>query len=64
MFNRAEPFGQLCQRPYQNIWVKLFLIWTSGSGGDVTERNLLSTSLEANLIRWVEPFRQFWLRTL
>ena len=40
--------------------MKLFSIWTSGSGGDVVERHLLSRGLAAPLLSGAEQFVQFW----
>ena len=43
----------------RNISVKLFGIWTSGSGRNVFKRYFLSRALEALLIGQAEPFVQF-----
>ena len=42
------------------IHVKLYEIWTSGSGGDVVYRHFLSIPLAAPLFSGLEPFVQFW----
>ena len=46
-----------------NIHVKLYEIWTSGSGGDVVERHVLSRALAAPLFSGMEPFVQTWKKT-
>ena len=43
----------------RNISVKIFCIWTIGSG-DVVLRYFLSKALAALLLGGVEPFMQFW----
>ena len=43
-----------------NTNVKLFLIWTSGSGGDVVKRHLLCRALKSFLFSGAVPFVQFW----
>ena len=43
-----------------NIHVKLYEIWTSGSGGDVVERHFLSRALVASLFSGLEQFVHFW----
>ena len=43
-----------------NIHMKLYEIWTSGSGGDVALRHFLSRSLAAPLFSGLEPFVQYW----
>ena len=43
----------------RNNSVKLFLIWTSGSGGNVFKRHFLSRGLAAPLFGGAEPFVQF-----
>ena len=42
-----------------NIPVRLYEIWTSGSG-DVVSRHFLSRALAAPLFSGLEPFVQFW----
>ena len=42
-----------------NIHVKLYEIWTSGSG-DVVQRHFLSRALTAPLFSGLEPFVQYW----
>ena len=44
----------------RNISVKLYKIYTSGSGGDAIKNIFLSTGLATILFRGAEPFRQFW----
>ena len=39
--------------------VKIFRIWTIGSGGDVIEKRFLSGALAALLFGVAEPFVQF-----
>ena len=41
-----------------NIHVKLYEIWTSGSGGDVVNRDFLSIALTALLFSRPKPFVQ------
>ena len=43
----------------RNNSVKLFLIWTSGSGVNVIKRHFLSRALAAPLFGGVEPFVHF-----
>ena len=43
-----------------NIHVKLYEIWTSGSGGYVVLIHFLSRALAALLFSGLEPFVQFW----
>ena len=43
-----------------NIHVKLCVIWTSGSGGDVVYRHFLSGALAALSLCRAEPLVQFW----
>ena len=45
-----------------NIHMKLYEIWTSGSGGDVALRHFLSRALTAPLFSGLEPFVQYWKR--
>ena len=42
-----------------HIHVKLYEIWTSGSGGNVVYRYFLSRGLAALLFSGLEPFVQF-----
>ena len=42
-----------------NIYVKLYEIWTSGSGGDIVYRHFLSRALAAPLFSGLEPFVQY-----
>ena len=42
-----------------NIHVKLYDIWTSGSGGDVVLRHFLIIALAASLFSGLEPFVQY-----
>ena len=44
----------------RNNSVKLFWIWTIGSGGNVIEIHFLSRALAAPLFSGVEPLVQFW----
>ena len=46
------------------IHVKLYEIWTSGSGGDVVNRHFLSIPLATPLFSGLEPFLQFWKKAL
>ena len=46
----------------RNNSVKLFSIWTSGSGGNVIKRHFLSRPLAAPLFVGAEPFVQFGRR--
>ena len=59
LFSGAKPFMQLKKGIMGNIHVKLYQIWTSGSG-DVVYRRFLSRALAAPLFRGLEPFVQFW----
>ena len=43
-----------------NIHVKLYGSWTSGSGGNVIKRHVLSRDLAAPLFGGEKPFIQFW----
>ena len=43
-----------------NIHVKIYGIWSSGSGGNVTKRHVLSRAPAASLFGGAEPFMQFW----
>ena len=43
-----------------NIHVKLYMKWTSGSGGNVILRLFLSRALTAPLFSRLEPFVQYW----
>ena len=42
-----------------NIHVKLYEIWTNGSG-DVVSRHFFSRALAAPLFSGLEPFVQYW----
>ena len=42
-----------------NIHVKLYEIWTSGSGGDIVKRNFLSGALAALLFSKANPYVRF-----
>ena len=44
----------------RNISLKLFCIWTRGSGDDVFLRYFLSTALVALLLSGAKTFVQFW----
>ena len=44
----------------RNNSVKLFLIWTSGLGGDVLSKHFLSRALAAQMFSGAESFVQFW----
>ena len=48
----------------RNNSVKLFLIWTSGLGGNAVLRYFLSRNLAALLFSRAEPFGQFRWRVL
>ena len=39
---------------------KIYLFWTSGSGGNSLYRYFLSKALAAVLLGLVEPFVKFW----
>ena len=43
-----------------NIHVKLYGIWNSGSGANVIKRHVLSRALAAPLFCGAEPFVQCW----
>ena len=43
----------------ENFHVKLYEIWTSGSGGDVVLRHFLSRAMAAHLFSGMEPFMQY-----
>ena len=43
-----------------NIHVKLYEIWTIGSGGDVFYRHFLTRALAAPLFSGLQPFVQYW----
>ena len=45
-----------------NIHVKLYGIWTSGSGGNAIKRHVLSRALAAPLFDGVGLFMHFWLK--
>ena len=47
----------------RKISVKLFLIWTRGSG-DAVQKYFLSRALAAHLFSGAEPFVQFWYGVL
>ena len=62
MFSGAEPlpfFAIFKDSIMGNIHVKLYEIWTSGSG-DIIERYFLSGALATLLFSGAEPFVQFW----
>ena len=42
-----------------NIHMKLYEIWTSGSGGDIVQRHFLPRALVAPLFSGMEPFVQY-----
>ena len=44
----------------RNIHVKLYEIWTSGSGRDVFNIYFLSRALAGPLFSGLEPFVQYW----
>ena len=41
---------------YEEQFCEIILIWTSGSGGNVTKRHFLSRALAASLVGGAEPF--------
>ena len=51
-FGRRHQEEQFCEF--------FFLIWTSGSGGNVIKQHFLSRALAAPLFSEAEPFVQFW----
>ena len=52
--------ANLVEAIMRNNSVKSFLIWTSGSGGNVIKRHFLSRALSTPLFGGGESFVQFW----